>query len=119
MPSSLASHRHHAFVRQSFRCFYCDSPVWETNPSEFVRRYGVSERQARLLQCTAEHLHARCDGGTNARCNIVAACRFCNTTRHRSLRALDPAAYRTKVRLRVARGKWLPRIILEANPQQT
>ena len=38
--------------------------------------------------------------------NIVAACRFCNSRRHRTLRPLPPQDYAHKVQQRLASGKW-------------
>jgi 5-methylcytosine-specific restriction endonuclease McrA len=100
--------RHAAFVSQSHRCFYCAAPIWETSEAEFARTHRVTSRQARLLKCTAEHLHPRNDGGSNARANVVAACRFCNGTRHKAATPLDPEAYRKRVLSLVSKGRWLP-----------
>jgi len=53
------------------------------------------------LQATAEHLVARCKGGTDAPDNIVAACRFCNTRRHQTKHPLTPEAYARRVQARL------------------
>lgn len=61
---------------------------------------------ARRLQCTAEHLVPRSDGGRESATNIVAACAHCNHTRHRQKRPPEPPQYRAQVRRRVALGGW-------------
>ncbi len=38
--------------------------------------------------------------------NIVAACWFCNISRHRAKQPLSPYLYGKKVRARLAKGKW-------------
>lgn len=98
--------RRKAYLRQSCRCCYCDFPIWERDPKPFIHRYGVTRAEAYRLQCTAEHLKAQHDGGTHAESNIAAACRFCNTTRHKAREPLAPQAYRAKVQRRVASGHW-------------
>ena len=69
MPSVIAKNRLIAYQRQSGRCYYCDLPMW------LGKLPGKRHRPA-SLQCTAEHLVARQDGGDNSARNIVAACRF-------------------------------------------
>ncbi|WP_213946981.1 HNH endonuclease [Luteibacter sp. dw_328] len=76
--------------------------MWFSSPAELGSRLP----SARHFQCTAEHLHARQDGGRDTRTNIVAACWYCITRRHRRKRPLAPHAYRRHVRARVAIGKW-------------
>ncbi len=102
----LKKSRQLAFDRQRGCCHYCGLPVWLRDPDSFRRRYGLTSAEANLLQCTAEHLVARCDGGSDRPDNIVAACRHCNSTRHRRSAPLDPATYRQYVRRRVAKGRW-------------
>ncbi len=79
--------------------------MWLVTPDELpvARRSAAAVAK---LRCTAEHLVAQCDGGTNAAANIVAACARCNHTRHKRQRPPEPAAYRADVRQRVARGSW-------------
>src|SRR5688500_10220810 len=60
----------------------------------FARTYALSPRTARSLQCTAEHLQAKCDGGADSLENIVAACRLCNLK-----------AFRRRIRRRLSRGR--------------
>ena len=102
--------RHLACQRQHGRCFYCGLLMWERRPDEVMRRYGISARLASTLQCTAEHLVARCEGGADTRSNIVAACGLCNHRRHkgRSKSAPQWAPYKQRVDKRMAAGKWHP-----------
>jgi hypothetical protein len=95
-----------AFNRQSGCCFYCKLPMWIEDPEAFARKYGMRKRRARLFQATAEHLIARCDGGTDVPANIVAACAYCNGRRHRPKVPLDPVAYGLRVCKQLAAGKW-------------
>ena len=69
---------------------------------------GASPTAAARLQCTAEHLVARREGGRDIASNVVAACAHCNHTRHKRKRPPDPAAYRSEIRRRVGCGKWHP-----------
>lgn len=93
-----------AFHAQSGRCYYCSARMWLSSPDELSLR----PKTAAPFQCTAEHLVARVDGGTNSPDNIAAACRLCNERRHKRKSPLQPAIYRTLVRRRVALGKWWP-----------
>ncbi|WP_207917205.1 HNH endonuclease [Rhizobium sullae] len=83
--------------------------MWDTNPQEFIIvRYGISAGLAKRFQCTAEHVEARRDGGTDVAPNIVAACLFCNTTRHKAKHPVDAAKHASVVRSRLAKGRWRP-----------
>ena len=106
MPSSLARPRTSAFVLQSGRCFYCDFPMLTGSPAAFAAQYGTTVARAKLQRCTGEHLTPRENGGTSARANIVAACWFCNSHRHRRPAAPPPAQYKQLVRQRVRQGRW-------------
>lgn len=106
MAQSITSLRQVAYRAQLGRCFYCSAPMWEDEPTEFVARYRVSRSLAFLLRCTAEHLDPKSCGGRDSIGNIVAACWFCNQTRHRAHTPLGPERYRQKVQSRVARGRW-------------
>lgn len=106
MPT-LQKNRLIAFIKQNHRCYYCNFPMWLRHQSELLLLIDIKTNLARL-QCTAEHLVPRQDGGTNAASNIVAACRFCNQGRHRQLRLLTPQRYRDFVRGRIRKGKWHP-----------
>lgn len=94
------------FWLQGGRCFYCCQPIWYENPHHFADQHGFDIARVRHLQATAEHLVARCEGGADTPDNIVAACRFCNTRRHRAKRPLAPEAYARRVRSRLSRGRW-------------
>ena len=106
MPTSISKHRLAAFNRQNGRCFYCGLPMWLKQPAAFAAKYKISEGDASRFRCTAEHLKARQDGGTNSGNNIVAACRHCNMTRHRISPPPSPMTYKKRVRRIVRAGKW-------------
>lgn len=110
MPSRnrLKNLRQQAAQQQGGRCFYCRYPMWDSRPEEFIGRYGISPGLAKRFQCTAEHVEARCDGGKDVAPNIVAACNFCNTRRHRTKHPMDAKSHASAVRLRLAKGKWHP-----------
>ena len=94
--------------------FYREPTMWLDHPGGFRSRYPLSQAQARLLRCTAEHLRARQDGGGNATDNIAAACWYCNTRRHRSKKALDPDRHQQRVRARLEQGRWHHPAVLKA-----
>ena len=102
--SKLPLLRARAFRLQAGRCYYCACSMWQDNPEEV----GLLPRSkaSRFFKCTAEHLVARCEGGTDTADNIVAACYLCNSRRHQFRRPLGPEAYRSHVAHRLARGKW-------------
>lgn len=106
MSKSIARHRHNAYIAQSGRCYYCGCMMWEQDPQSFSAAHNLSLNRARWLQCTAEHLIARQDGGKDTAANIVAACLFCNGGRHRIARAPSPIDFRKRVQARLSRGKW-------------
>lgn len=108
MPSSVARSRAKAFYRQEGRCYYCDYPMYVTSPQKYAQLYGCSRRQALQMQCTAEHLVAKCEGGSNRASNIAAACKRCNVRRHQGKVALPPQAYRELVQSKVMEGRWHP-----------
>ena len=106
MPRSIAPSRTAAFVRQGGRCFYCQCPMWLSDVKGYSSRHQLSPAQSRPFRCTAEHLVARRDGGSNAHANIVAACFTCNKRRHARSRSLTVEAYRHLVRSRLRQGRW-------------
>lgn len=109
------------FYAQDGQCYYCHQPMWTKSSTEFCRKYRMSEKQAVRFQCTAEHLLARCDGGSDIPSNIVAACKYCNRTRHVAKIALSAATYKDKVRRRLLSGRWhgfLVRPIIANDPNQ-
>ena len=79
-----------AAKRQEHRCYYCNC---------------VMGKQPQL-RCTAEHLVARAQQGKISKSNIVAACKFCNSMRHRLFGHLAVAEYAQKVRDLVRFNKW-------------
>ena len=98
--------RNAAFKRQHGCCDYCGLLMWQQNPSELTSRFPITARQAMGRQCTAEHLHARCDGGSNAATNIAAACAVCNRRRHACKCPPSALQHRARVRARVLQGRW-------------
>ena len=87
-------------------CYCCQQPMWSDRPCEFGERYGLSPKQVTVLQCTAEHLLAKSDGGLDEVDNIVAACLYCNNRRYRSRKPRSPDRHAERVRHRLAMGKW-------------
>lgn len=106
MTTTLSRSRSAAFARQSGHCFYCNLPMWQQDPAEFVKKYKITVGQAKRLQCTGEHLQARSAGGPSSQSNIVAACLFCNSTRHRAKYPLPSDEYRTRVRRLMNVQRW-------------
>jgi hypothetical protein len=108
--NSISQHRERASKAQHCRCYYCGCLMCTGDVRSFAIQHGLTTKQARLLMATAEHLTARCEGGKDNAANIAAAHKFCNARRHngKSRNAPSPAAYATKVRSRVTRGKWFP-----------
>ena len=114
MAKSLSKNRSRALQFQGGRCFYCSVLMWSDDCAAFARRHGLTPRMARWLQCTAEHLQARQDGGRDSIRNIAAACRVCNHRRHaRRKSAPTPEEYRALVRKRVSRKAWHPPQVFE------
>lgn len=81
--------------------------MWEKEKDAFAEKYSMPADEALRLQCTAEHLRARCDGGKNCPKNIVAACLSCNAGRHQGKRiAPSPKEYKEIIRKqRCERGR--------------
>lgn len=107
MPKSTCRARDTAARHQNLHCYYCGLPMWSSDPAAFIAKYGITRRQALQLQCTAEHLIARCQGGSGGVSNIVAACSYCNRKRHARTYPRGPAAYRCLVERRILHGRWL------------
>ena len=108
MPKNRSNLRSQAAAIQSFQCCYCRLPMWAGDPIPFIEKFGLSKRQAKLFQCTAEHLKAQCQGGKDIKANIAAACWHCNQTRHRTIRPLEPAEFQRRVQRCVSKGGWFP-----------
>jgi HNH endonuclease len=95
MPNQLHKSRQLAFNLQSGRCYYFG-----------VAMLPPGTCGPRAIQCTAEHLLPRSEGGSDGPSNVVAACAHCNQTRHKRKVPPAPDAYRAEVRRRLQRGKW-------------
>jgi len=106
MSNSICKYRNSAFQSQSGLCYYCNDPMWITGQEQFAKKHHKTLHQARQNKCTGEHLIARQDGGKITKNNIVAACLFCNRTRHRMSKPLDPELYKAHVVRRVNKGRW-------------
>ncbi|TLX16308.1 restriction endonuclease [Rhizobium sp. MHM7A] len=104
--SQIRKLRRKAAESQGWQCFYCEQPMWDSDPKDFSTRYRVPERAALVFRCTAEHLQARSDGGRDSEKNIVAACQHCNNKRHRSKRPKDADDFLIYVRSRMKKGRW-------------
>lgn len=106
METRVQNIRKAKFVAQQGRCFYCCQPMWEKNGEQFAMTHGLSMAATHRLRSTAEHLIAQQDGGADTTQNIVAACHFCNRTRHRTPKPKLPIDYAKKVRDQLWKGKW-------------
>lgn len=95
-----------AYKLQSGLCYYCHQPMWENDVNTFTAKHKIPFKKAMLLKATAEHLIARKEGGIDTSINIVAACKYCNSTRHKSKLALQPEAYKKRVLSRLNQNKW-------------
>jgi 5-methylcytosine-specific restriction endonuclease McrA len=98
--------RKSAYNAQRGQCCYCGKPMWLEDVEAFAKAHNYSLRQANLLKCTAEHLHARTDGGDDSPENVAAACWYCNSKRHKRTQALSPEQYRKHVITRMQIGRW-------------
>ena len=109
MSNTIARPRLEAFYKQAGLCYYCKSRMWLKDIERFANRHAISTTVATRFQCTAEHLAARCNGGSNRKRNIVAACFFCNHNRHRMKNPLSPDKYKAHIKKRIKKGKWHPK----------
>lgn len=109
----IQKNRLRSATKQNNRCFYCGLPMWHSaNQSKFSQIYNLSDMHTWWLQCTAEHLIAKSDGGGNERSNIAAACRYCNEKRHQYRNPPTSKEYKKLVTGRIAKGKWFPESLL-------
>ena len=106
MPTKIARYRAEAFQKQSGRCYYCGVAMWLNSCAEFAKAYGLDEQQVLKVQGTAEHLIARCDGGSDSAENIVAACLTCNRRRHQFQAPPQPGRYREIVASQLKSKQW-------------
>lgn len=104
----LAKARLRAFIAQKGRCYYCGAPMWLNSLTSFCTEFELPASVAARLQCTAEHLVAKQDGGRDDGSNIVAACLHCNRLRHAFRPTTAPTAqkYAKRVAARIASGRW-------------
>lgn len=105
--TALKNIRRRKMLAQEGRCYYCGLPMWDAALDHPLPATGNAGRRPRALQCTAEHLLPRSEGGADTAENIVAACLFCNSARHQRKRPPTPEAYRVYVQRRMAAGRWL------------
>lgn len=106
MSKTVYCSRQSAYMSQASRCFYCGYPMWLRSSDELTESYPLTKKQASRLQCTAEHLIPRSEGGNDLPANIVAACLHCNSTRHKRKTPQSPETYRAMVRSRIVKGSW-------------
>ena len=106
MSKSLSKLRARAYSAQGYRCFYCRCYMWLGSADVFRTRFRLGSGQVVGLQCTAEHLVARQDGGTDSLENVVAACQSCNWRRHARPKAMPVDKYRAHVARQVRQGRW-------------
>lgn len=108
MSQPLSVKRTRAFKHQNGKCYYCQISMWLPKVTDHLIRSEISTKAMSRIRCTVEHVQARSDGGTDANENLVAACHFCNQTRHRRLQPLSSSEFRRYVRSRVGKGRWHP-----------
>lgn len=106
--------RFESFRRQAGRCTYCHVLMWIEDCVSFAANHRISIAVAKLLQCTAEHLQARRDGGKDRAENIAAACKRCNQGRHRRKVAPEPMRFHEFVQQRLAKKRWHDRQVHDA-----
>ena len=107
MAAKLIRYRNAAFHLQQGRCYYCDLPMWQGKPHKYMASHRLTHPEALNLQCTAEHLIPRRDGGTDEARNIVAACWWCNNRRHKGpAKSLSSILFGAHVRRRMAHVRW-------------
>lgn len=104
--TSISKLRKSAFTQQNGKCCYCGFSMWQDSAESFAKHHGITLKQARHFQCTAEHLQARQDGGKDAAGNIAAACIRCNHLRHARKKPLATKQYQQYVQNRVNKGGW-------------
>ena len=108
MSKQLVKLRLNAATRQNYRCHYCNTVMCMDVGAikDFAQSQKITTKQAKRLVCTAEHLIARQDGGKDNQENIVAACAFCNHTRHKRRQCADAERFKADVIRRLQKHKW-------------
>jgi hypothetical protein len=98
MPKTqLQKSRQAAFNRQGGRCYYCPAEMWLADKETFASKHTLSMEDATGFRCTAEHLKAKSEGGTDGQQNVVAACDVCNKLRHHVHQARSPKRHKAFV----------------------
>jgi hypothetical protein len=107
--NKIAKLRIQSAIIQQCRCFYCGLAMIEPALPEFTPK-ELKPKWQKYLRCTAEHLTARQNQGRDNSQNIVAACWWCNTRRHkgRAENAPNPQKYRQRVQSLMKKGCWHP-----------
>jgi hypothetical protein len=106
--NQIQRHGIQAARKQGFRCWYCTFLMWENDPGASPSHANLPAGLLPRFRCTAEHCLPRSQGGSDAASNIVAACAFCNRTRHRRRNPPTSDAFRNHVARRVRQGRWHP-----------
>ena len=83
-----------------------NQPMWTSDPIGFSRKYKITLKQTKQLQCTGEHLVAHANGGPASIENIVAACAYCNRRRHQRDNEISPGKYKSLIAKRLHKGRW-------------
>lgn len=109
--------RNSAAHSQNWLCFYGGLPMGGKGSPHAK---AVSSDKKRLL-VTAEHLHARQNGGEDSKINVAAAHTLCNGRRHRRKMPMSPMEFVAYVRLRIEKNLWFDgndlKLLIEAHPQ--
>lgn len=108
----LSKLRSRAFQRQCGLCIYCGLPMIPREAiDQFSTELTLSPQLAHEISATAEHLQARCDGGTDTEVNVAAAHLLCNARRHRMRPAPPPDKYKAIVQAQLVSGCWLKKAL--------
>jgi len=102
----IVLYRSAAFAAQGGLCYYCSLSMWHKYSEGFCVQHNLTPGDAKLLQCTAEHLRARKDGGEDTAENIAAACLRCNLGRHPRKKPMEVDRFWRWVSKRVQEGRW-------------
>lgn len=102
MTNKIANYRNAAAQRQKWLCHYCNLPMG----GEGTPYTTYIPLKKKYLLVTAEHLHARQDGGADTEDNIVAAHAICNRRRHKSGLSKSPTTLANHVKSRLAKNRW-------------
>lgn len=105
--AAIKNIRKKKMIAQEGKCYYCNLPMWDNVSVTAQSLQCGAKAPLKALRCTAEHLQPRSEGGMNTVENIVAACLYCNSSRHRRKLPLSPTMHRRHVQKRMAEGRWL------------